>query len=115
MKSSFSPSFHHEAQGNKEKTLFQGEQQISKSHYCRRRLVLLIAQWSTVDSIIEPSAAAPAEKRNDGEDETRAERAKKSAMAAQANTTQGATTTVAQHSGGPCSSPTWSLGRTIWR
>uniref|UniRef100_A0A2N9F4I1 Uncharacterized protein n=1 Tax=Fagus sylvatica TaxID=28930 RepID=A0A2N9F4I1_FAGSY len=42
-----------------------------------------------VDSITKPSAAAPVEARSDGEDGTRVERFKRSAMAAQANTTQG--------------------------
>uniref|UniRef100_A0A2N9II61 Uncharacterized protein n=1 Tax=Fagus sylvatica TaxID=28930 RepID=A0A2N9II61_FAGSY len=64
------------------------------------------------DTITRSSIATPAERRSDGEDGTRVEKAKKSAMAAQANTTLGATTTVAQHSGGPCSSSSWSLGRT---
>uniref|UniRef100_A0A2N9IT28 Integrase catalytic domain-containing protein n=1 Tax=Fagus sylvatica TaxID=28930 RepID=A0A2N9IT28_FAGSY len=56
----------------KKKTLFQGEQQISAPHYCRRRLVLLIAHWSTADSITRPSAAAPTETRNDEKDKRRA-------------------------------------------
>uniref|UniRef100_A0A2N9FR44 Uncharacterized protein n=1 Tax=Fagus sylvatica TaxID=28930 RepID=A0A2N9FR44_FAGSY len=65
-----------------------------------------------VDTFRGVSAAAPAETRSDREDETRVGRTReKAAMAAQANTTQGATTTVAQHSGGPCSSSSWSLGR----
>ena len=68
-----------------------------------RRLVLLIAHWSTVNTITRSSAAAPVEKRSDGEDGTSAERAKKYAMATQANATQGATTTIAPYSGGPCS------------
>ena len=42
----------------------------------------------TVDSFTKPSAAAPVETRSDGEDETRAKRAKKAAMAVEDHTTQ---------------------------
>ena len=68
-----------------------------------------------VDAFRRASAAAPAETRSDREDETRTERAKKVAMAAEVRATQRATTTVVQHSSGPCSSSSWSLGRTVWR
>ena len=68
-----------------------------------------------VDAFRRASAAAPAETRSDREDETRTERAEKAAVVAEARATKRATTTVAQHSGGPCSSSSWSLGRTIWR
>ena len=43
----------------------------------------------SVDSITKPSAAAPAETRSDAKDETRAEKAKKAAMAIEAHATQG--------------------------
>ncbi len=42
-----------------------------------------------VDASRKTSAAAPAKTRSDGEDETRAKRAEKAAMAAKANATQG--------------------------
>ena len=70
----------------------------------------------TVDSISKLFAVAPAETRSDREDGARVGRTKgKAAMVAQANTTQGAMAAVTQHSGRPCSSSTWSLGRTVWR
>ena len=43
----------------------------------------------TVDSATKPSAAIPAETRSDWEDETKAEKTKRFAMAAQASITQG--------------------------
>jgi hypothetical protein len=43
----------------------------------------------TIESITKPSAAAPTETRSDREDETRAERAKKAAMAVETHTAQG--------------------------
>ena len=66
-----------------------------------------------VDAFRSASATTQAETRSDREDETRTERAEKAAMVAEARATKGATTTVAQHSGGPCSSSSWSLGRTV--
>ena len=42
-----------------------------------------------VDTFREVLAAAPAETRSDGEDETRAENAKKAAMAVEAHAAQG--------------------------
>jgi hypothetical protein len=72
VKSSFPPLFITELKAIKKKTLFQGEQQISKPYYCSKRLVLLIAHWSTADSITRPSVATPAEIRNDEKDKRRA-------------------------------------------
>uniref|UniRef100_A0A2N9HSF7 Uncharacterized protein n=1 Tax=Fagus sylvatica TaxID=28930 RepID=A0A2N9HSF7_FAGSY len=109
-----------------------------------------ITQWSTADypavhNQTQPqkqSAAAPAVMGNEGDDEeddARAEKTKKSPMAAQIKwstaapteteiTTKAektrevchghhhsrAVTTTAQHSGGPCSSTSQNLGSTVW-
>uniref|UniRef100_A0A2N9GCY1 Uncharacterized protein n=1 Tax=Fagus sylvatica TaxID=28930 RepID=A0A2N9GCY1_FAGSY len=117
----------------------------------RKELVLHAIQWSTADypavhNQTQPqkqSAAAPAvmgDEGDDEEDEARAEKTKKSPMAAQikwstaaptetkittkAEKTQEvchghhhsrAVTTTAQHSGGPCSSTSQNLGSTVWR
>jgi hypothetical protein len=61
-----------------------------------------------VDTATKPSAAAPDVIRNHEEDKRGAEKAEEAAMAAKATATQEQRPTVAQHSGGPCSSSTWN-------
>uniref|UniRef100_A0A2N9GG13 Uncharacterized protein n=1 Tax=Fagus sylvatica TaxID=28930 RepID=A0A2N9GG13_FAGSY len=84
-------------------------------HYYRKGAGPPLCPAVTIDTIKKRSTATPDVSRNEKGDKTRAEEAEEAAMAAEAATTQGATTTIAQHSGGHCSPSIWNLGRTVWR
>jgi hypothetical protein len=73
---------------DKRRALFQGEQQITRPHYCRKGAGSPHYPAITEDTATKPSTAAPDVTKNHEEDKRGAEKAEEAAMAAKATATQ---------------------------